>query len=305
MRDILDRDAAIGESRLVDKSPSRQGLHRCVSDCDPFLAQPTHLRIGATLMLLLFVGPLLQVPRGQEGLEFVYRGDRYVMDPFPVLFGQSPLGKTRKALFDDYLKNSAEGQARVKAAKSTDPEKVWAALHIEEQTTFLAVTAATSALTTEQGTNVLSWLTKLDQIHGSIKPFTGGEYDNNQAYRLYVRLNDSGKAHVLAGSGSFTNACAKRSFDYGGAGSVHPDFCRLPQKFDDENKTDNAPNLQFNVTNATGCADVDLDYDGDHLINHFKKDNSNVLAHNDNGASPQHAHLQAFSKQYCDPGFRK
>jgi hypothetical protein len=251
----------------------------------------------ATALLVLF----LPAAVGQGGQPFQYRGDDYLMDPFSTLFGSTPVGLARKALFDGYLQNSAEGRQRVSHAHSSDPATVWATLDVEERTTFLVVTASSQILTTDQNDKVLAWFVSLDQIHGSTKPFVGGEYDNNEAFRVYAHLIPRATAHVLASAGTFTNARTTKTFGYGGAGSRHPDFCRLPTKFDDEGKTDNAPNLQFNVTSGTNCADVDLDYDSG--PEHFTKDNSNVLAHaNANFHTP---HLKAFAKQYGDPGFRR
>ena len=191
----------------------------------------------------------------------------------------------------------------MKQAGSSDPETVWRMLVAEEKTTFLAVTAAASRLVSQKSGTILSWFERLDQIHGSAKP-GGGSYRNNEAFRLYVHLSQAGLAHVRNG-GDFNNTCTKRTVKYGGLGSRHPDFCNLGRKFDRQKPTKNDPRIQINVSDASRCADVDLDYD---LGNdeHLTKDNSNVLGSHP-GADPRAypPHPVLFVGQYCDLGFRR
>jgi hypothetical protein len=202
-----------------------------------------------------------------------------------------------------YLKSSREGLGRAKQTGSSDPPVVWARLDAEEKTTFLAVTAAASRLLRQDSGPMLSWFEQLDEIHGSVKP-GGGQYPNNQAFRLYIHLSKVGIAYVKAG-GEFTNTCTNRTVKSGGLGSKHPDFCNSPNKFQRQKPTKNSPRVQINVTDATGCADVDLDYDYDN-DEHLTKDNSNVLAsHPKADPTDYPPHPTIFSDQYCDLGFRR
>ena len=225
---------------------------------------------AACIMIVL----CLQTPAGQTDESFTYRGETFLMSPFSALFDGSTLGQARTRLFVEYLKSSPEGLARVKQAGSSDPAIVWARLDAEEKTTFLAVTAAASRLQSEQSGTILSWFERLDQIHGSVKP-GGGVYRNNEAFRLYIHLAKPGIAYVKDG-GDFANICTKKPVKDGGFGSKHPDFCNPSKKFQRQRPTRNNPRLQINVTDASGCADVDLDYDFDNS-EHLTKDNSNVL----------------------------
>lgn len=272
-----------------------------IHDREPHRRPATHLWVGVIALGLLLATPVAPRSAGQAGIDFTYKGHEYVMDPYSSLFGTTPLGLARKGLFEGYVKNSVEGQARAKQAGTTRPEGVWAALDDEERTTFLAVTAAAGTLTDQTGATMLSWFTTLDEIHGSERPFGGGGYPNDKAFRIYVRLTGDAVTHVLNGNGTFTNACTQRQFGYGDDGSQHPDYCRKDQDFDQDGKTDNAPNIQINVSRVTGCADVDLDYD---VLQHLSKGNSNVLVHPEGGPLCYRPHLRSFVSQYCDPGFR-
>jgi hypothetical protein len=261
---------------------------------------PYIVTVVAAVLFILAATP--ETP-GQSDVSFEYRGEKYLMSPYTVLFNNSPLGQARTNLFVEYLKASPEGMARVKKAASGDPAAVWATLDAEEKTTFLAVTAAASHLVSERSGSTLSWFERLEQIHGSTKP-AGGTYPNNQAFRLYIRLSQTGIAHLKAG-GEFTNTCTKKKVKYGGMGSKHPDFCNPGKKFQRQRPTNNSPRLQINVTDASGCADVDLDYDYDN-DEHLTKDNSNVLgSHPDRDPAEYPPHPKIFVEQYCDLGFRR
>jgi hypothetical protein len=261
---------------------------------------PYVVRAVAVVLFMLAATP--ETP-GQSDESFEYRGEKYLMSPYTVLFDSSPLGQSRTKLFMEYLTASPEGMARGKNAGTGDPAAVWATLDAEEKTTFLAVTAAASHLLSERSGSILSWFERLEQIHGSTKP-AGGAYPNNQAFRLYIRLSQTGIAHLKAG-GEFTNTCTKKNVKYGGIGSRHPDFCNPGKKFQRQRPTNNSPRLQINVTDASGCADVDLDYDYDN-DEHLTKDNSNVLgSHPDKDAAEYPSHPKIFVDQYCDLGFRR
>jgi hypothetical protein len=226
-----------------------------------------------------------------EKIVFDYKGDRYEMDSFRELFEGTPLAEGRQALFDLYLSESDEGSARAAGGKS--PSEVWGALSWEEKTTFLAITAALHKLATEAGDGLLDWAESVKEIHGEVSFTNGQRYKNNGAFRLYVELSEQAVNHIDAGNGSFANACTAASLTYDGLGSRHPDFCRTSGDFDGERKTANHPNLQFNYSRGSRCADIDIDYRTGLL--HGTRDNSNVLA------SKQ---IQKFAEQYCDAGFR-
>jgi hypothetical protein len=266
-------------------------------DREPSRSRLTHVLVGALTLAALLTQPF-PARSTTADITFTYRGDTYVMDAFSTLFANTTLGNARRTLFETYLTSTPEGKKRVTDAGTADPEKVWAKLHVEEQTTFLAVTAGAGMLTARDGTTMLSYITTLDEIHGGVAP-GGADYANNEAFRIYVRLSQSGVDRLQDDEERFSNGCTQKQFGYGGTGSTHPDFCLLPKDFEFDVKTDNHPNIQFNLTPSTRCADVDLDYDTG--FQHFTKDNSNVLA----DPALASAHVPKFIKQYCDPGFRR
>jgi hypothetical protein len=270
---------------------------------EPSFGPLTPYGVRAVVAVCVTIGLGVQTPAGQADESFTYRGETYLMSPFSVLFDSSTLGQARTRLFVEYLKSSPEGMARVTHAGSSDPAMVWAQLDAEEKTTFLAVTAAASRLQSEQSGTILSWFERLDQIHGSVKP-SGGIYKDNQAFRLYIHLAKPGIVWVKDG-GDFTNMCTKKPVKDGGLGLKHPDFCNPPRKFERQRPTRNNPRLQINVTDASGCADVDLDYDFDNS-QHLTKDNSNVLgSHPDDDPRIFPPHPELFVDQYCVVGFRR
>ena len=227
-----------------------------------------------------------------DGEEFQYRKKTYVMDGYTKLFDGHQLGKVRQALFEDYLKYSKEGQARRRACISGDAKEVWSTLTREEQTTFLAITGALATLKTDDGSNILHWIAALKEIHGE-RAFLGDKkFKNNEAFRLYATLTPKAIQHLEDAKKDFASSCIKKRIDYDGAGSRHPDYCES-KKFDAERKTDNCPNLQFNYSCNSRCADIDIDYRRGFL--HLFRNNSNILAGKQ---------VLKFNKQYCDPGFR-
>lgn len=271
---------------------------------EPFARPIAPYGLRAAVVALLVTGLFLQTLAGQSDEPFEYKGVKYAMQPYSALFGSTVLGQARERLFVEYLKSSAEGRERVKRAGTDNPMNVWATLDAEEKTTFLAVTAAASRLMSEKSGTILSWFERLEQIHGSTT-LAGGTYNDNQAFRLYVRLSKDGIAHVAAGNGRFTNTCTNRPVSYGGWGSRHPDFCKTSGNFEKQKPTKNSPRIQINVTPSTGCADVDLDYDYDNDY-HLTKDNSNVLAwHPSEDQKDYPAHVELFTAQYCEIGFRR
>jgi len=262
-------------------------LRRCKLLARPASSTAVVLGVGV-LTLVLASCASGQTPADPE--VFVYRNVQYEMDAYSVTFGGDAIGTARRGMFDAYLANTTEGRARAAGAK--DAEEAWKSLSWEEKTTFLANTAALHRLATEAGVSLLDWVLSLEQIHGETSLLEGRRYSNNEAFRLYVRLSPSAIVHLENGSGTFRNACTADTLPYDGLGSTHPDFCGTGS-FDFERKTDNHPNLQFNVSRDTGCADVDIDYRPGLL--HITRDNSNVLA------SRQ---ILKFEQEYCDPGFR-
>ncbi len=224
--------------------------------------------------------------------KFKYRNRKVEFGSFKDLFGQKGLGPLRRILFERYLQASEEGRRRVEKCHSVKAEAVWRTLAVEERSTFLAITAALGNLQVENG-SLLEWIESLEEIHGETR-FPGGErFMNNQAFRIYVKLQPAALAHLVQRKGTFRNLCAKRSFGYDGLGSHHPDICRPEERFESQRSTDNYPHLHFNFTPSTRCVDIDIDYDKGLL--HLTRDNSNILADD---------HLRTFEKEYCDPGFR-
>ena len=67
---------------------------------------------------------------------------------YPELFGPTLLGRLRKQLFEGYLQDSPEGKLRASFVSAGSPEGAWASLTREEQTSFLAITAALANLET-------------------------------------------------------------------------------------------------------------------------------------------------------------
>lgn len=268
---------------------------------EPLRTRFAHFLVGGTLVVIAWAMTDQPGAGAAQGEPFTYKGKNYVMDPFTTLFSSATrVGTVRMQLFGAYLAATAEGMKRVTLTGSADPSKVWGKMTVEDRTTFLSITTALGALEVSKGVDLLTWLTSLEEIHGLAPPDSTSEYDNDKAYRLYVRMTSAGVQHVLDASGEFSNLCDKGTLDYGGLGSRHTDFCLLPNKFEDEGKTSNSPNLQFNVTAKNRCADIDLDFDNGIL--HGTKDNSNILGHQ---GVPFHAnHLQSFMVDYCDPGFR-
>jgi hypothetical protein len=225
--------------------------------------------------------------------EFEYGEEEYVLDRYPDLFAGSQLGNSRRALFEEYLANSVEGRERSQRAGTSEGEKVWATLTVEEATTFLAVTAAMANLEVENGVNLMQWIDSLEEIHGENALLSGERYKNDQAFRILVKLTPDAISHIEDGKGHFNNLCKSEQVGYDGLGSTHPDYCRPDERFDKERKTDNHPNLQFNFSVGPRCADIDIDYRRG--FTHLTLDNSNVLA------SKQ---VLDFEKEYCDPGFQ-
>ena len=218
-----------------------------------------------------------------------------MMDDYRTLFtGTSQKGE-RQRLFENYVMHSPEGQARAKAlAKgAATPEQVWSTLTVEEQTTFLAVTAALGALEDLPGSSLLKWIDRLEEIHGEAQFPKGPRFPNDRAFRLYGRLTPAAARQLESGQSRFRNTCTQRVFDYGGGSLNHDDFClKFQRPFVTDRKTDNFPNLQFNFTEPSCCVDIDLDYD---RVQHMSRDNSNVLARNHT--------RNRFLREYCDPGF--
>ncbi len=230
---------------------------------------------------------------GAEGgkVVFEYKGVGYEMDSYQELFSGDPLAEGRRSLFEDYLSSAPEGRFRSSGGKSAS--EVWEALTWEEKTTFLAITGALHKLATEAGEGLLGWAESLQEIHGEVSVTGGKEYKNDEAFRLFVKLTQEAVAHIDAGNGSFSNACTAVSVTYDGLGSSHGDFCAPGEDFEGERKTANHPNLQFNYSRGSRCADIDIDYRKG--LGHLSRDNSNVLA------SKQ---IRKFEEQYCDAGFR-
>ena len=237
--------------------------------------------------------PPVPTPVPTRTQKFTYRGQTFSIDPYKQLFGEAGPGPIRKALFESYLQHSPEGKLRVSGAGSGEPEAVWQMLTVEEKTTFLAITAALADLEDETRVNLLEWLQSLESIHGENNFMDGSRFENNTAFRLFVRVGSAALAHLIAGRGQFRNLCRSRSFGYDALGSRHPDFCRLPALFASQRKTDNFPNLHFNFTPGSPCVDIDIDYRVG--LAHLTRDNSNVLADNQ---------ILLFEAEYCDPGFR-
>jgi hypothetical protein len=224
--------------------------------------------------------------------KFKYRNRKVEFDSFKDLFGQNGVGLLRRVLFEKYLQASPEGRQRAEQCGSTQAEAVWRTVAIEEKSTFLAITAALGSLRVENG-SLLEWIESLEEIHGETR-FLGGErFMNNEAFRIYVKLQPEGMVHLLQASGELRNLCTKRSFGYNGLGSRHPDLCQPDERYENQRSTDNYPHLHFNFTQSTRCVDIDIDY-GRGLL-HLTRDNSNVLAGD---------HLRAFEKEYCEPGFQ-
>lgn len=253
--------------------------------------RPKLYTIAATL--LLFVSVLATSATGETAtspVDFTYKNTvHYEMDPYRVLFGRDPLGRARARLFEGYLSSSVEGMTRGSRAPVA-----WQALSIEEKTTFLSITAALHSLAAESGEDLLDWVVSLREIHGEYSVLNPGRYPDGKAFRLYVVLSKTALEHIQAGSsGTFYNTCSGTSFSYRRpTGWAHEDFC-APGRFDKHRKTNNHPNIQFNVSWDTGCADIDIDYRRG--LTHFTRDNSNVLAS---------GHTLKFLEEYCDPGFR-
>ena len=240
------------------------------------------LRVGLSVSIVLV---LAAAASGQPAtvVDFDYRGELYEMDMYSTLFSDSALGEARRDLFARYVTDAADGRRR-----GQNPESVWEdGLTWTEKATFLAITAALHRLKTDDGDRLLDWVVSIEEIHGDAPIF-----DNNQAFRLYVRLDDAAVRHIDAGRGEFVNTCKTEPVAYDGFGSRHPDFC-TNDLFDLQRKTDNRPNVQFNLSRDTRCADIDIDYRRGIL--HLTRDNSNVLAS---------GHLRRFVAEYCDPGFR-
>lgn len=221
-------------------------------------------------------------------VDFDYEGERYEMDVYSTLFGDSSLGEARRDLFARYLTDAAEGRRR-----GRDPESVWDdRLTWTEKATFLAITAALHRLKTDSGDRVLDWVVSIEEVHGDLSILDSNRsYPNNQAFRLYVILDEAAVRHIDTGRGEFINTCRAEPVAYDGLGSRHPDFCTI-DRFDLQRKTGNHPNVQFNVS-RNRCADIDIDYRRG--LRHLGRDNSNVLAS---------GNLQTFVDEYCDPGFR-
>ena len=234
----------------------------------------------------------LAVVRAKADEKFKYRNRKVEFDSFKELFGQKGVGPLRRMLFEKYLQASPEGRQRAEQCHSAKAEAVWRTLAIEEKSTFLAITIALGSLRVENG-SLLEWIESLEEIHGETRFLGGQRFMNNEAFRIYVKLQPEGMVHLVMGTGEFRNLCTKRSFGYNGLGSRHPDVCRADERFENQRSTDNYPHLHFNFTPSTRCVDIDIDYDRGLL--HLTRDNSNVLAGD---------HLRTFEKEYCGAGFR-
>jgi hypothetical protein len=243
------------------------------------------------LLYVLVTGTPVNGQRCAE--EAKYRRHVFVFDCYQELFGPTHLGKFRQRVWEDYLRSSPEGQRRAAQAREPRPEVVWSRLTVEEKSTFLAITAALAGVTERDGPPLAEWMIRLDAVHGETDALSGRRFDNDEAFRLYFRVTERALSHLMSGRGLFQNVCRSSSLGYNGLGSTHPDYCRQRRRFDNERKTDNFPNLQFNYTPGSPCVDVDVDYDRG--IPHLRRDNSNVLAR---------GHAAEFTREYCDPGFR-
>ncbi|PYV86385.1 MAG: hypothetical protein DMG05_19835 [Acidobacteria bacterium] len=229
----------------------------------------------------------------QASEKLKYKGRKYVLESYKDLFGNRPVGQSRRMLFEKYLQQSDEGKLRAARCSTRKAEAVWHTLTPEEKTTFLAITAALGSIENEAGINLLEWVESLEEVHGENKFSDGRRFDNNEAFRIYTKLQPAAVSHIAQGKGQFRSICTKRSFGYDGLGTRHPDFCRPQHKFEHQRSVDNFPHLHFNFTESSGCVDIDIDYERGLL--HLTRDNSNVLADE---------HWRTFNKQYCDPGFR-
>jgi hypothetical protein len=224
---------------------------------------------------------------------FSYQGQNFEMDSYPVLFDQSTsVGRERSRLFTDYLKSSTEGRARCTKAKTTVPDQVWLTLTRDEQATFLAVTQSLDVVQPQSGK--IRWIERIDEIHGDKSFASGSAYPSNKAFRLYAHMTADG-ANAIKNSLPLQKTCPKPApLAWNGAGSKHPDFCQNGPSFDMERKTDNMPNIQFNLTPGTQCADIDLDYETGFA--HLGRGNSDVLADD---------HTPKFESMYCRFGVRR
>jgi hypothetical protein len=235
---------------------------------------------------------LWPLAEAQTGAPFTYQGQTFVMDDFAVLFDTSLLGRERTRLFTAYLSNSQEGKARVAKAGSSDAQIVWKSMTVDERATFLSVTKALDVLQPIKGP--LSWLDRIEEIHGDKSFATGREWDPNQAFRLWARMTPDGIAAVRKQI-PLRNACKNQPASWNGDSVNHPDFCASGGfEFDRKTDKDPLPNVQFNITTASACADIDLDYERG--LAHFSRSNSDVLAGD---------HSVKFRNKFCDFGVRR
>jgi hypothetical protein len=223
---------------------------------------------------------------------FTYRGQTFVMDDFAILFDMSPLGRERTRLFTGYLGNSTEGKARVAKAGSPSPEAVWKTMTVDERATFLSITKALDVLQPTSGP--LKWLDRVEEIHGDRSFTTGREWDSDKAFRLWARMTTAG-IDAVRREVPLRNMCRQSPETWNGDTLNHPDFCGTGG-FEFDRKTDKnpLPNVQFNITTKTACADIDLDYEGG--LAHLGRSNSDVLDSD---------HSVKFRDKFCDFGVRR
>lgn len=229
----------------------------------------------------------------EQAQEFVYRDQTWRMDSHADLFNGNDFRARRRAIFENYVANSAEGQRRAKEAGSTVAADVWHTLTPEEQTTFLAITSGLATIEHPANKNtLLDWIDLLEEIRG-LRQEPDGSVQGSHVYRLYAKLTKAAATLIAGGRADFVNTVTKKRLDFGGLGSTHDDYC-ASGKFELQRPTQNHPHLQFNLTSTSCCADIDIDYIRPPLPAHFRPDNSNVLIA---------AHLNTFAKQYIRPGF--
>ncbi|MBI3694844.1 MAG: hypothetical protein HY238_08400 [Acidobacteria bacterium] len=169
------------------------------------------MRVLAVVSFLVCLSPP-SVPAQPCPEEFQYKGRAFLIDCYPELFGPTLLGQSRKQLFKRYLQESPEGRLRASRANAGSPERAWTNLTREEQTSFLAITAALANLRDESGAGLSDWSKGLDEIHGENSFSSGRRFGNDEAFRVYVRLTDHAVKHLLADRGVFANLCRSGSF---------------------------------------------------------------------------------------------
>ena len=108
--------------------------------------------------------------------------------------------------------------------------------------------------------------------------------DDDEAFRLWVRLTPAALTVLRSESSrqatQLRNVCVGKSYNFGGFGRTHPDFCKSPvSDFDDTVKLAEEAGLrgiQFNFnSNCSDCSDIDIDYTNGFC--HDTRGNSDVL----------------------------